>query len=562
MLQVILSILYMTVVCLGFGSAVICGINKLLHKENYSIIAYIIAGIIGITVYVQFFSLVGKIAVLAHIIMVAIAVWGFVLDRERIRIMINEVSKVTFSWEGLVYVCFVIFISFFVSRGDFHTDTNIYHAAAIRMYEEYGILKGLGNLQLHYAYNSSSLAFASIFSMKWLFGLEHANHSTTGFYAVICGIYAMYNLKRIKERKNHIADAVDTGILIYVLVCLYRAMSPATDYPTMFLALLVISMWCREMEGNRRIDVYALLSVLAVFVVTMKFSACVLVLIVLYPAVRLIKDKKWKDIVVYLCLGILILLPFLVRNVVISGWILYPFEGLDLFNVKWKIPLEQLQNDSAQIKVWGRGLFDVTKLDWGVREWLPVWQEQRERYELMLIYGMVVGIIGNFMYIVRFFVKKAKFRWEILVLYAGILACLMVWFTEAPFIRYGLAFILTVILLPIGCFLSEEHRGFWGIVSGLGALTLVFCTTPYINNYITDMGVFVKRMAKDPYYLVQKSYDKSDMGTLDFDGETIYFCDDLSETNSYYVCPGTCYQEMVENSKLIDGTIKSGFMPK
>lgn len=58
----------------------------------------------------------------------------------------------------------------FTSRGEFHTDTNIYHAAAIRIYEEYGLVKGIGNLQLHYAYNSSCLAFASIFSMKWLLG--------------------------------------------------------------------------------------------------------------------------------------------------------------------------------------------------------------------------------------------------------------------------------------------------------------------------------------------------------------------------------------------------------
>ena len=41
--------------------------------------------------------------------------------------------------------------AYFASRGLQHTDTGIYHAQAIRWYEEYGLVKGLGNLQQHFA---------------------------------------------------------------------------------------------------------------------------------------------------------------------------------------------------------------------------------------------------------------------------------------------------------------------------------------------------------------------------------------------------------------------------
>jgi len=94
---------------------------------------------------------------------------------------------------GVFLGCFILLIAFFTSRGEFHTDTNIYHAAAIRLYEEYGVLKGAGNLQLHYAYNSAYLAFASIFSLRWLFG--QSIHTTTGFLEVIMCLYAFYGLK-------------------------------------------------------------------------------------------------------------------------------------------------------------------------------------------------------------------------------------------------------------------------------------------------------------------------------------------------------------------------------
>ena len=51
--------------------------------------------------------------------------------------------------------------AYFASRGLQHTDTGIYHAQAIRWYEEYGLVKGLGNLQQHFAYNSAYLAYAA-----------------------------------------------------------------------------------------------------------------------------------------------------------------------------------------------------------------------------------------------------------------------------------------------------------------------------------------------------------------------------------------------------------------
>ena len=83
--------------------------------------------------------------------------------------------------------------AYFASRGLQHTDTGIYHAQAIRWYEEYGLVKGLGNLQQHFAYNSAYLAYAAAFSMKWLVG--QSLHGTNGFLQAFLCIWALYGLK-------------------------------------------------------------------------------------------------------------------------------------------------------------------------------------------------------------------------------------------------------------------------------------------------------------------------------------------------------------------------------
>lgn len=64
-----------------------------------------------------------------------------------------------------------------------------------------------------------------------------------------------------------------------------------------------------------------------------------LVILALYPAVCLIRSKEWKKIGIYLLCGCVVLAPWLVRNVLISGWLIYPFAAIDLFSVDWKFLL-------------------------------------------------------------------------------------------------------------------------------------------------------------------------------------------------------------------------------
>lgn len=552
MIAVILSWIYIAFICVLIGIGI-------LRKKSLGVIYYLAAGIIGITVYVEIFSIFGKIGALAHMIMLAAALIAGVLERKTIAGLWSRYKNSLFSWEGFFYLCFIIFIAFFTSRGIFHTDTNIYHAQAIRLYEEYGLIKGMGNLQLHFAYNSSYLAFASVFSMKWLLG--QSLHVTTGLIEIIMSIYAFHGLKNFKQHQSHLADMMRVGILFYTLVILTGSMSPATDYTTMYFVLFVITAWCENIEGIRDLEKYCLLAVVTVFVATLKFSACVLVLIAVYPAVYLIKEKRWKEILFYAGCGLLIMLPFLIRNFLISGWLLYPFNGIDIFNVEWKIPEEYLLVDANQIKVWGRCLYDVAKIDWPISKWLPIWWEGQQRYEQMLIGCVVIGSILLFIQFVVKLFKRIKIRWDFFTLVMTVFACLLVWFLMAPFIRYGLAFLFAVPMLAVGEYLSEKKRGFYSILTGGLVFLIVVSISPYWDNYITDAGVFLKQNVTQPYYFSQKDYDDTEMESYEMNGNAVYYPKE-GEINSYHVYPGTCYRIMAERTTLMGDNIKDGFKAK
>ena len=556
MLSVILSWIYIFLICTLIG----IGVLDLFEKRNFSLSGYLIAGIVVITVYAEFFSIFMKIGACAHLFLLLAAFLSGYIKRNKIQQLWRRYCPVICSWEGFFYGCFVLGIAFFTSRGEFHTDTNIYHAAAIRIYEEYGLVKGIGNLQLHYAYNSSYLAFASIFSLKWLLG--YSLHTTTGFLETFMCLYAFYGLKDFKRHKSHIADMMRIGILLYTLINVTRSMSPATDYATMYFVLFIITAWCENLfESHSDVTVYALLSVVAVFAVTLKFSSCLLIMLAVYPAYCFIREKKWREIIAYIFCGCIIICPFLVRNYFISGWLLYPFDGIDIFQTVWKIPKEYLLHDANQIKVWGRCLYDVDKIDMPVKQWLPIWWEHQFRYEQMFLGAVVIASILQLIMLFNRILKKKKLRLQLIILHIAIWGNIAVWFFVAPFIRYGLAFLIAVIMIAIGEYLSEKKRGFYSIVTGGLVFCIIVSVSPYWDQYITDAGVFVKQGLNAPYYIRQKDYDEGSMDSCEINGNVIWFAAE-GEINSYHVFPGTCYKDMLDRSTLIGDRIEDGFCAK
>ena len=184
MVVVILSWVYYFGLCLTIGLGIEKILTKLLRgKWQFQIIDHLVAGIVGITIYAAFFSIFYKVGMIAHLLLLAAAAVCGYGNRKELKKLWEAGKKLTFSWEGFLFFCFMLGIAFFTSRGNFHTDTHIYHAQNIRLYEEYGLIKGMANLQLHYGYNSLYLAFCAVMSLSWL--LPWSLHTTTGFIELI-----------------------------------------------------------------------------------------------------------------------------------------------------------------------------------------------------------------------------------------------------------------------------------------------------------------------------------------------------------------------------------------
>ena len=559
MVEVIISWLFIGTVCMIIGNGVFAVLEKIgLSPEVKSPIRLIMGGVVLTTVLAEIWSIFAGISLLFWIFLLMIMGICLFFFHKKILIVIQNLFADLSTNKRITLIIFILLVAFFTSRGTFHTDTNIYHANNIRIYEEIGLIKGMANLQWQFGYNSSYLAFASVFSFGWLF--SNPIHTTTGFLELIIGFWAIIGASGFNRHKRHVADMCKVGIIVYILVIITGSMSPATDYGAMLVSAYIISRWMEACENKADVSEYALLSVLAVFGMTMKISTTMLVIAALYPLICLIHSKMYKKIIGYVFLGILQVIPFFVRNYLISGWLVYPFSRINIFNPDWKIPKEVVDYDAAQITTWGRELCDAKLIDTPFNEWISIWWSARQYYEKMLIYSCVIGVIVLLGIKISELITKGRksFLLKTFIMYLSILMSIILWFAEAPFIRYGLAFILFIPLMAIGELLSREIKGVYKVIAANFIIVIILCITPYLDDYVEDFGVFMKHNIKEPYYLLQKNYDYQETDTIDVGGISIAV-PILGELNSYYSYPSSAYEREVKMIEAIGTGIEDGF---
>lgn len=563
MAVVILTWIYYAIILFVIGYGTLKVVNRLLGTER--VIAgmpAIITGVAVATIYAQYFSLFYKVGMLAHLLLVAVAGIICMIYRKELLSYCEVLVKYIFSWKMGYVVILVLIFAFFTSRGEFHADTKMYHAGAIQWIEEYGVIKGLANLQAHFGYNSSYFAFAALFSMKFLIGISL--HTTTGFIEAVLVIWSVLKLRYASRSRYHITNMCYVGIIFYALINVTGSMSPASDYITNFMALYFIARWADLLENDiTDVHDYALICIGCVYLFTLKVSAGLLVLLVIYPAVLLVRRKEWKKIGIYVLLGITVLAPFLIRNIILSGWLIYPFGGIDLFPVDWKVPLAGLEIDSKQISVWGKCLYDVSLAEMPIREWVPIWWSKQERYHWMFLGGVAISMVIIALNTFKKLIRRYRLDGRLAVLYLAVIAGIVLWFVKAPFIRYGLAFLIALPAIAVGDSINrrQDKEGPFHIINVFLLLCVFVCMTPMIDQYVKDAGVFIKQNIREPYYIEQKEYIIGDLKTIDVDGVRVNV-PKKGECIGYAPLPAAAYRGMVEKCRLRGTTIKEGFIYK
>ncbi len=525
MLSVILDWIYVlfTTYCLGIGFSVFSG--KVLGYRLRSGAGVLMAGLIMATVYAQVFSLFAGVAMAANLLLLAVCVLLiFFFHRQMLQLLeerLHQIKPYTFA---VILVLFLVW-AFFTSRGYITYDTDLYHAQSIRWIEEYGVVTGLGLLHERFAYNSSSFALSALYSMKWLCG--QSLHTMGGYFAFLLTLLVLPIARCVKRRRLLWSDYARIAAAYYLTMITNEVVSPASDYPTMCVLFFIVICWLDRLEDEQQSHApYCLLCVVGVYAITLKLTAGLILVLLIKPAVTLIKEKRLKEIAVYILSGLMVAAPWMIRTFLISGYLFYPLAALDLFDVDWKMYAENIEIDAAQIKTWGRALYNSALVNLPVTEWFPNWfTTSLSRTEQLLIFADILSLILVAAGLVVCLLKKAWDHLDELLVMAAVAASYVYWQLSAPLLRYGYAYVLLLCLLAAGWLLMHLHLD--RVV--MGCLVVCACYKAYmLSDYAWSVRAY-------PYYFFQQDYGIYEVEETQLGSETVYV--GLNELTGYAYFP-------------------------
>lgn len=509
--------------------------------------AYVMCGLVAATVYSQIFSLFGGVGLLANIFLSVGAVLSLFLDMKGTKKNFCEIRSHTNGVCLIVTAVLFVLWAYFSSRGYIHYDSDLYHGQSIRWIEEYGVVPGLGNLHNRLAYNSSSYALSALFSMKFLFGTSM--HSMSGFFAFVLSVSCIDIYINVKRKKLLLSDYLRCAAAYYLFTLTEEVVSPASDYFVMLVVFYIVIRWITLLEEKEESFVpYAWLCVCGVFAVTLKLTAGLVLLLTIKPLIGMLKEKKYRAISFFLISGIVVLVPWLIRNVIISGWLVYPFPVLDLFCFEWEMDAVVAANDAKEIMVWGRGVYDISLAGQPVWEWFAQWfTGTLSATQKLLIIGCVFSISVFAVDVIWAIIKKKKDRVDFSLVFITVASSYLYWQLSAPLFRYGYAYVLLTVALMGGFLLAKLKKD-----------RVVFILIALYGCYkLAVTGIYVEQTIRLPYYLNTQTYQTYEMISYEQNG-IMFHAPVAGDRTGYEPFPAAPHQG---HFFLRGDSLEDGFLP-
>jgi hypothetical protein len=158
---------------------------------------------------------------------------------------------------------------------------------------------------------------------------------------------------------------------------------------------------------------------------------CILSLIAI---IFFIKRKNIKAIYLVVVYCLLLITPFLIRNIIIAGYPLYPVTYFDLFNVDWKPDPQVTEKLLEYIKYYNRvstTYFDIEQTKALGAAWIPTWFQHLLLFDKILA---LTGFSGVLFTGVKLFIQKNNFNQSIIT--GLMITWLICWFIVSPDPRF------------------------------------------------------------------------------------------------------------------------------
>lgn len=379
---------------------------------------------------------------------------------------------------SLIFLAFIFIIARLSYEPSSHFDDGLYYSTSIRWLEEFGTVKGLANVNARIGFNSSWHVLQANFGFRFL----HAGlfNDLNGLIFLLMLLYSMGGINDLLKGDSRWRTALRAFIMLPVLAFYYGITSdlmlfsvnflssPTPDIPACFLTWLIFLLFLTRTDEGKERGPMALTDILVVlysaWACTIKFSTVPIFLLSAFLIYRLAAARQVRQIAALGIGCLLIATPWVMRNVLISGYLLFPFSAIDIFHVRWKLPINEVRGHENAIKAFALGAPVDRPFNVPISSWFPKWAVGLD-FMRQVILGITIlatscyfsiGIYLLFRKGAAFFSRYLR---EVMVVITA-LAGIVFWIDKAPDFRfgYGSLVIYCMLFLVLACRYGLERH--------------------------------------------------------------------------------------------------------
>ncbi len=394
-----------------------------------------------------------------------------------------------------------------------HPDTLGYHAQTIQWIEKYKAVPGLVHLHVRFGYQGLWFVDCALFGFSFTGkeGITFLNSSVLLWFFIF--IINRINFNFFKEG-NKIYGLLWTTLLLismwsYTQVRL-TATSASPDFIATLFILAIVYLVVEKNQKHLAASEWLLVSFLSLTAVTIKLAVGPVLLIAVVAALLFLIKRKIKLFFTIVILSIITLSPFIIRNIITSGYVVFPSTLIDVVNVDWKYSQEQTVNEKNYITSYAKkqGVSAIDEIDavnnMSPGEWLPTWWQQRSIADKTIMILFIISLIAVLLSIK----KLARSGFIPILILLTMLAGIIFWLINAPDPRFGFGSLIGF-MAAMAYFILKEKEILIG-KNVLISLLLICSATTFAYTGYRLLNFFNKDQLVTPLGIEKNEYHTFD----------------------------------------------------
>jgi len=480
LVSIIWGLLFFVFAGLGFFIRRLFGLK--INKVEDFFISFWLGWAISVA-FLQIWHLFLKIDWRAFCLVAVLGAIGLFLNRDGIRHIVK--GKGYKNWlYCLIFLLTVLWLANRVILPPSIYDTGLYHLPSIRWAMAFPIVPGLGNLSGFLAYNSSHFLYVAMLSFKIGPLAQETYRLANGLLmlALFGQIFLSYFRLFTNVQEQRVYHVFNSLLLLPALfeILTVNISNPTPDIPAFVLSLVLSGQLLAFLENvdfpsNENRYMLFFIAALSAVAITIKQGLIVMGLVSLL--ILILKAKKMLSWVV--ASSIIILLFWVIRGVMLSGYVAYPIP-FGSFPVEWRVPYANVVDMANGVRAWGRVplTMDYDKV-LGSWDWFIPWVGHIFRNPKVVM-SLTWLFIGCFLMLIFRFTKihKQELRKTMCQFLLPSVVSIAAWFMIAPEPRYLGGHLWVVgagtVAINISCFNISEGKKKLQMV--FGYYLILFCT--------------------------------------------------------------------------------------